>query len=121
MTDDSNAAYWARARAPRYPHARYLQAAYNPLPPEPEAEPEPTETVVKHASEFVDAVSPQPRMLTGEEMTALRLGYGALPHHVPATGLRDPAYQEAQFTAAQQTSLSASPATNATVYKEKKS
>jgi hypothetical protein len=42
VSADSDATYWAAARAPRYPHGRYLNAAYNrpqTAPPEPAPEP----------------------------------------------------------------------------------
>ena len=94
--------FLSAARAPRYPHSRYLNAAYNrPQTAPPEPAPEPAEVSgiadisamdqatyaanrdqllggVKPAGEFVGLDSPTGRpALTADQMTAFGMGYGA--------------------------------------------
>ncbi len=118
MTGDS---FWASARrhpaAARYANDR-VNDLYNRRPPapEPEAEPQQPEAVARHAGEFVGLDSPNPRLLSAEEMVSLRLGYGAIAHpSLPSSRELDPAYQSSQYLAASQTSLGAAPTTTKTI------
>jgi hypothetical protein len=115
MTDSED--YWTVVRRPRWHRAQdHIQRLFNPAPPVPEQVPEPEpEPEIRHASEFEGLSGPTPYRLTVEEMVQLGLGYGALPRPIPATGLRSPDYQQAQFAAAANTSLAASPATTRSI------
>lgn len=124
-SESDSGSYWARALEPRYPRRHPAQQAINdrvfnrPQTLETVVPETVQETVVpKHASEWVNAESPHPHMLTAEQMVELRLGYGALPSMVTPVGLRDPDYQAAQHLAAQHTNLGASPTTSHTIIKE---
>jgi hypothetical protein len=100
---EDSASFWASARAPRYPHARYLQRAFNPAPPEPDPAPAggidavaATETVLPRAGEFIGNVEKgtgRPA-LTVEQRLALNLpnvhsntGYEVRPRGLDASAL----------------------------------
>ena len=132
MSDTDTDSFWrAVARRPRqHPASKYLNAAYNPAPPEPE--PPAIEAVatmdtvayaanrdqlmngIKPASEFRGVDMPTGRAaLTAEQMTALGMGYGA--HANTGYTPRDPSYRQAQHTAAAHTSVGAAPATTSSI------
>jgi hypothetical protein len=132
MSDNESSAYWAAARAPRYPHRALgrIQTAYNPPPPaEPEPEPSGIEAVFqmsqaqyaaardsimaehgggpRRSSEWmggVDLPAPRTTGLTDDQMQAL-MPWRSLGTPPPAGRVLDSEHSRAARYAAGHTSL----------------